>query len=237
MHPLNSIFILLRSLPQLECERFLSRSRAAAAGGWRAPVAAPAPQQAHRLRLFNFSRRALSFLRSVAILLQMHGAALPAWWLVGVSTVELALLALAWRWLAAAAEVRWEGGSALFLVAVFIFTHGAGVGCLARPGGCGDLGWLGAVLILVNAALLVVLACRPCRACCVELCTKVEAGPETPANIASTPGGRRFYVKHCCKLAVSDSRMDGAAPGGPPSHAGGAFPLTVRVAPPKGATT
>ena len=132
----------------------------------------------------------------------MYGAALPAWWLIGVSTLELALMVCAWRALAEWVNARWNRRSMVLLVAVFLFTHGAGVGCLARPGGCGDLAGLGVVLIALNVGLLGWLAARPCRGACAALAAPGAAEneqPPTPSIVRSSRGKR--YVNFCCKLS------------------------------------
>jgi hypothetical protein len=210
-----SLFILLRYWPKLGCENFRTLARDAVGAiildsAGRASVKHPDDGEVAALRKFNLARRGISFLRSVAILLQMYGAALPAWWLVGVSTLELALMAAAWRALAEwtrapGSHARWDHRSTLLLVLAFGLTHGAGVGCLARPGGCGDLAGLGAVLIALNVALLGWLAARPCaRALAALRAPDADtAAPETPTFAHSFRSGKR-YVNYCCKLADED---------------------------------
>ena len=143
----------------------------------------------------------------------MYGAAVPAWWLIGVSTLELALMACAWRALAEWVNARWNRRSMVLLVAVFLLTHGAGVGCLARPGGCGDLAGLGVVLIALNVGLLGWLAERPCRGACAALAAPDAAddGPATPPIVRSSRGKR--YVNFCCKLSAPETaaRVDNYA--------------------------
>jgi hypothetical protein len=170
----------------------------------------PADGEVAALRLFHFARRCLGFLRSVAILLQMYGAALPAWWLIGVSTLELFLMVCARRALAEWVNARW---SMVLLVAAFLFTHGAGVGCLARPGGCGDLAGLGVALIALNVGLLGWLAARPCRGACAALAAPDAAddGPATPPIVRSSRGLGKRYVNFCCKLSAPETDVDNYA--------------------------
>jgi hypothetical protein len=108
----------------------------------------------------------------------------------------------------------------VLLVAVFFFTHGAGVGCLARPGGCGDLIGLGTVLIALNVGLLGWLAMRPCQDAFTAL-----AAPDAADNEPATPpvvysgralGAGRRYINFCCKLSLpappaKDNNNDGNA--------------------------
>lgn len=168
------------------------------------------------LRSFHLARRFLGFLRSVAIPLQMYGAAVPAWWLIGVSTLELVFIVYAWRALATWVNAHENRRSMVLLVVVFFFTHGAGVGCLARPGGCGDLIGLGMVLIAFNVGLLGWLAMRPCRDACTALAAPDAADnePATPSIVYSVRG--RHYINFCCKLSLpappaKDNNIDGNA--------------------------
>jgi hypothetical protein len=212
-----SLFIFLRFWPKLACEHFRTLTRATN----QAPVVEhPAEGEVAALRLFSLARRSLGFLRSVAIVLQMYGAALPAWWLIGVSTLEVGLMACAWRALAEwtrapGSKARWDSHATLLLISVFVLTHGAGVGCLARPGGCGNLTALGVVLIVVNVAVLGWLAARPCTGACSALCeadddgdaaAAAAAAENTPAIVRSRRGARlgKRYVYFCCKIAQPD---------------------------------
>ena len=169
------------------------------------------------LRGFNFVRRCFALTRSVAIYLQMYGAVAPAWWLVGISTLELLLMAAGWRVLGGLMHTRLQGWSVLALALVFLFTHGAGVGCLARPGGCGDLGGLGAALIALNALLLLWLVARPVRGACRVLTMPPPdnnaPAPGTSVIVTSQRGIGRRYVNFCCKLAEPDKNMQTAPAG------------------------
>ncbi len=210
----RSFFIILRSLPALNCETFLSLDRS---DPTICNVVRPSDNEVAALRGFNFVRRCIVLTRSVAIYLQMYGAVAPAWWLVGVSTLELLLMAAGWRVLGGLMHTRLQGWSVLALALVFLSTHGAGVGCLARPGGCGDLGWLGAALIALNALLLLWLVARPVRGACRVLTMPPPDNnappPETPMILRSQRGFGRRYVKFCCKLAEPEKNMQTAPAG------------------------
>ena len=206
-----SFFIILRSLPALNCEIFLSLDRS---DPTICNVVRPSDNEVAALRGFNFVRRCFVLTRSVAIYLQMYGAVAPAWWLVGISTLELLLMAAGWRVLGGLMHTRLHGWSVLALALVFLLTHGAGVGCLARPGGCGDLGGLGAALIALNALLLLWLVARPVRGACRVLTTPPpEPAPRTPVIVTSQRGVGRRYVKFCCKLAEPEKNMRTAPAG------------------------
>ncbi len=206
-----SFFIILRSLPALNCETFLSLDRS---DPTICNVVRPSDNEVAALRGFNFVRRCFALTRSVAIYLQMYGAVAPAWWLVGVSTLELLLMATGWRVLGGLMHTRLQGWSVLALALVFLFTHGAGVGCLARPGGCGDLGGLGAALIALNALLLLWLVARPVRGACRVLTMlppdNNAPAPGTPVIVTSQRGIGRRYVNFCCKLAEPEKNTQTA---------------------------
>ena len=210
----RSFFIIFRSLPALNCETFLSLDRS---DPTICNVVRPSDNEVAALRGFNFVRRCIVLTRSVAIYLQMYGAVAPAWWLVGVSTLELLLMAAGWRVLGGLMHTRLQGWSVLALALVFLFTHGAGVGCLARPGGCGDLGGLGAALIALNALLLLWLVARPVRGACRVLTmpppgTNAPA-PGTPVIVTSQRGIGRRYVNFCFKLAEPEKNTQSPTAG------------------------
>ena len=235
---LHIVFILLRFWPALGCENFRTLALDQERGIF--VVLHPEPAEVAALRHYHLARRVISFLRSMTILLQMYGATLAAWWLMGVSTLEMALLAGGWGVLHRDGLAHWDARSTLSLALVFLFTHAAGVACLAREGGCTDVVWLGVVILFANAALLVWLAARPCRGAAAALCPHAphdEVAVPLPSLVRSRRGEGRTYVNFCFKLAeprLNSRRLHPQPAGGRGGH-GAAVPVAVRRMPTRAA--
>jgi hypothetical protein len=235
---LQILFIFLRFWPALGCENFRTLAHDHERGTF--VVLRPEPALLAALRRFHLARRAIDFLRSMTILLQVYGAALAAWWLMGVSTLEMALLAGGWGVLRRDGLEHWDARSTLSLTLVFLFTHAVGVACLAREGGCTDAVWLGAAILLANAALLAWLAARPCRGAAAALCPHAphdEIAVPLPTLVRSRRGEGRAYVNFCFKLAeprLNSRRLHPQPAGGGGGH-GAAEPAAVRRMPTRAA--